>query len=87
MILAAGTVSAEVMYLAYQGDEKVTWSKECSVFGSFCRRATASIGITFGAVTCYVGLSLISSYRLFSTYDAPLPFVGNSGFEICAFPR
>ncbi|KAG1358884.1 CASP-like protein 2A1 [Cocos nucifera] len=86
-ILAAGTVSAELTYLAYHGDEAVTWSKECSVFDSFCRRATASIGITFGAVACYVVLSLLSSYRLFSTYEAPLPFVANNGLEIAAFPR
>ncbi|XP_010917325.1 CASP-like protein 2A1 [Elaeis guineensis] len=87
VILAAGTVSAELMYLAYNGDEAVTWSKECGVFDSFCQRATASIGITFGAVACYALLSLLSSYRLFSTYEAPLPFVGKTGLEIAAFPR
>ncbi|XP_008804521.1 CASP-like protein 2A1 [Phoenix dactylifera] len=87
VILAAGTVSAELTYLAYNGDEAVTWSKQCGVFNSFCRRATASIGITFGAVACYAVLSLLSSYRLFSTYEAPLSFVGKSGRESSAFPR
>ncbi|OVA11847.1 Uncharacterized protein family UPF0497 [Macleaya cordata] len=72
IILAAGTVSAEVVYLAYKGDEAITWSEACGVFGGFCRKATVSVGITFAAVVCYVLLSLISSYRLFSSYDAPI---------------
>lgn len=87
MILAAGTVSAEIIYLAYNGDEAVTWSKECGVFNSFCNKATTSVGITFGAVACYVLLSLISSYRLFSAYEAPIPFLSGKSVEVTAFPR
>ncbi|KAL0908453.1 hypothetical protein M5K25_022949 [Dendrobium thyrsiflorum] len=71
-ILAAGAAAAEIVYLAYEGDEQVTWSRVCGLFGGFCRKATASVGITFGAVACYVLLSLISSYRLFSAYHAPV---------------
>lgn len=71
-ILAAGAVGTEMVYLAYKGDEDVTWSRACGVFGGFCRKAMASVGITFGAVVCYILLSLISSYRLFSTYHAPI---------------
>ncbi|URE04481.1 CASP-like protein [Musa troglodytarum] len=86
-ILAAGTMSAEIMYLAYDGDVKVTWSKECNVFGSFCKRATTSIGLTFASVACYVLLSLVSSYRLFSAYETPLPFISSKGLEIASFPH
>lgn len=82
MILAAGTVAAEVLYLANKGDNAITWSEACGEYGGFCHKATASVGITFGAVACYVVLSLISSYRLFTTYDAPIRFPG----EIAAFP-
>ncbi|PKU59439.1 CASP-like protein 2A1 [Dendrobium catenatum] len=71
-ILAAGAAAAEIVYLAYEGDEQVTWSRVCGVFGGFCRKAKASVVITFGAVACYVLLSLISSYRLFSAYHAPV---------------
>lgn len=71
MILAAGSVSTEVVYLAYKGDEDVTWSATCGSFGGFCRKATASVALTFIVVLCYAGLSLISSYRLFSKYEAP----------------
>ncbi|KAI3905180.1 hypothetical protein MKX01_017426 [Papaver californicum] len=71
VILAAGSVSAEVVYLANKGDVAVTWSEACGSFGGFCKKATASTGITFSVVGFYVILSLISSYRLFSKYDAP----------------
>ncbi|KAE9457991.1 hypothetical protein C3L33_10120, partial [Rhododendron williamsianum] len=86
IILAAGAVSMEVVYLAYKGDEAVTWSEACGSFGGFCRRSIASVAITFAAVLCYAALSLISSYRLFSKYDAP-PVHGRSitkGIEIGA---
>lgn len=72
LILAAGAVSTEVLYLAEKGDTATTWSSACGSFGPFCHKVTASIAITFAAVVCYVLLSLISSYKLFSKYDAPL---------------
>ncbi|GAB4853083.1 hypothetical protein Ancab_017269 [Ancistrocladus abbreviatus] len=71
-ILAAGAVSAEVVYLAYKGDIAVTWSEACDSFGGFCRKATDSLIITFVVVACFAGLSLISSYRLFSKFDPPI---------------
>ncbi|PSS16054.1 CASP-like protein [Actinidia chinensis var. chinensis] len=60
------------MYLAYKGDEAVTWSEACMSYGSFCQKAVAAIAVTFVVVLCYAVLSLISSYRLFSEYDAPV---------------
>ncbi|XP_073014029.1 CASP-like protein 2A1 [Typha latifolia] len=86
VILAAGTVSVEILYLAYNGDAEVTWSKECGVFDKFCHTATKSVGITFGAVVCFVLLSIISSFRLFSTYEAPISFAGNKGVEAAVTP-
>ncbi|XP_073157910.1 CASP-like protein 2A1 [Henckelia pumila] len=71
IILAAGAVSVEVVYLAYKGDVSLTWSDACVTYGGFCRKATASVVITFTATLCYMGLSLISSYRLFTKYEAP----------------
>ncbi|XP_073060966.1 CASP-like protein 2A1 [Primulina eburnea] len=74
IILAAGAVSAEVVYLAYKGDVDLTWSEACDTYDGFCRKATASVAITFSATLCYVGVSLISSYRLFTKYEAPLAY-------------
>ncbi|KAK6154229.1 hypothetical protein DH2020_008477 [Rehmannia glutinosa] len=84
IILAAGAISTEVVYLAYKGDASITWSQTCGSFGGFCRKATASIAITFIVTLCYAGLSLISSYRLFSKYDAPVAYT-NKGIEVATF--
>ncbi|GJY29227.1 CASP-like protein 2A1, partial [Tanacetum coccineum] len=84
LILAAGAVAAEVAFLTYKGDMAVTWSEVCGTYGHFCRQATASIIITFMVVLCYVLLSLISSYRLFSKFDAPVGY-RNKGIEIVDF--
>ncbi|KAG6656863.1 hypothetical protein CIPAW_04G050500 [Carya illinoinensis] len=70
-ILAAEAVSLELLFLAYKGDAAVTWSAACGSFGGFCRKATASVVITFVVVACYAVLSLISSYKLFSKFDSP----------------
>ncbi|KAI6690223.1 hypothetical protein NL676_027051 [Syzygium grande] len=83
-ILAAGAVSTEVLYLAYKGDAAITWSSECGSFGGFCHKATASVAITLAAVACYAVLSLMSSYRLFSRFDAPVACT-SKGIEIPAF--
>uniref|UniRef100_A0A2P2IIP0 CASP-like protein n=1 Tax=Rhizophora mucronata TaxID=61149 RepID=A0A2P2IIP0_RHIMU len=83
-ILAAGTVSLEVLFLANKGDSAITWSAACGSFGAFCHRATTSVMITFLGVACYVVLSLISSYKLFSRYDAPVDSPGK-GIEIATF--
>ncbi|XP_030439596.1 CASP-like protein 2A1 [Syzygium oleosum] len=83
-ILAAGAVSTEVLYLAYKGDAAITWSSACGSFGGFCHKATASVAITLAAAACYAVLSLMSSYRLFSRFDAPVPCT-SKGIEIPAF--
>lgn len=77
--MAAGAASTEVIYLAYKGDTNVTWSETCGSFGGFCKKATASVSITFIVSLCYVGISLLSSYRLFSKYEAPIGQYNNKG--------
>ncbi|GAV78678.1 DUF588 domain-containing protein [Cephalotus follicularis] len=84
LILAAGAVSSEVLYLAYKGDTSITWSAQCGYFGGFCHKATASVVITFVTVAFYAVLSLLSSYKLFSRYDAPVDYPAK-GIEIPAF--
>ncbi|WOH03079.1 hypothetical protein DCAR_0522471 [Daucus carota subsp. sativus] len=81
IILGAGAVSTEVVYLAYKGDAAITWSGACGSLGKFCHKATASLAITFAVVICYAVLSLISSYRLFSRYEAPVGYT-NKGIDM-----
>ncbi|XP_014504001.1 CASP-like protein 2A1 [Vigna radiata var. radiata] len=85
LILGAGAASMEVLYLAEKGNATTGWSSACSAFGLFCHKLTASIAITFVAVICYVFLSLISSYKLFSKYDAPDTSNISKGVHISAF--
>lgn len=73
MVLAAGAVSTEVLYLAYKGDTSTTWSEACGSFDGFCRKATTSVAVTMAAAAFLMALSLISSYKLFSRFDAPVP--------------
>ncbi|KAE8669667.1 CASP-like protein 2A1 [Hibiscus syriacus] len=72
IILGAAAVSTEVLYLANKGDSAITWSAACGSFSGFCHKATTSVIITFITVFCYVVLSLVSSYRLFTKFDAPV---------------
>ncbi|KAK7321454.1 hypothetical protein VNO77_32112 [Canavalia gladiata] len=84
IILAAGAASVEVLYLAEKGDPAITWSSACGSLGPFCHKVTASTAITFVAIVCYVLLSLISSYNLFTKYDAPAPNNPTKGTDIAA---
>ncbi|CAK8538101.1 unnamed protein product [Lathyrus sativus] len=85
IILAAGAVLSEVLYLTEKGLPTAAWSSVCGSFGSFCHKTKASLAITFVAVICYILLSLISSYRLFSKYDAPSSQVNSSNKDIASF--
>lgn len=86
LVLAAGAVSTEVLYLAFKGNATITWSSACSSFGSFCHKATASVAVTFVVVVCYAVLSLISSYKLFSNYDAPaVNYPTKASIEVTTF--
>ncbi|CAL5202775.1 unnamed protein product [Lathyrus oleraceus] len=71
IVLSAGASSMEVVFLAENGDSATVWSSACGSFGQFCHKVTASVAITFVALVCYVILSVISSYKLFSMYDVP----------------
>ncbi|KAK7372272.1 hypothetical protein VNO80_05647 [Phaseolus coccineus] len=85
LTLAAGAASMEVLYLVEKGNTSTTWSSACRAFGPFCHKVTASIAVTFVVVICYVLLSLISSYKLFTKYDAPDVSNTSKGVHIVAF--
>lgn len=71
LMLGAGASVTEVLYLAYKGDEQITWSELCPYYGRFCNRVEASLVLSFLALLCFILLSLISAYRVFSKYDPP----------------
>ncbi|XP_020234144.1 CASP-like protein 2A1 [Cajanus cajan] len=85
LILAAGAASVAVWYLAEKGNSATTWSSACTSFGPFCHKVIASASITFVAFFCYVLLSLISSYKLFTKYEAPLVTNPAKGLHTAAF--
>ncbi|KAJ4893606.1 CASP-like protein 2A2 [Raphanus sativus] len=70
-VLAAGAVSAETVYLAYKGNLNITWSSACDYYGIFCHKALVSVILALLVSVLYVSLSFISSYRLFSRFEAP----------------
>lgn len=64
---------AEIMYLAYNGDKKVTWSEACSSYGKFCTKMKIALILHSLALFCSIILAVISAYRVFSTFEPPLP--------------
>ncbi|XP_047076670.1 CASP-like protein 2D1 [Lolium rigidum] len=71
LLLTSCSAAAEVVYLAREGDREVSWGEVCSYFGRFCGRATVSVALQAGALLCFVVLSLVSAFRVFSRFDAP----------------
>lgn len=79
MLLTASATSTEILVLIYNGNEKVTWSEACSYYHDFCTKAKTSVLISYSTVFCYVGLTLLSSFLLFSRYKHPFPFLRKGG--------
>ncbi|KAM0902846.1 hypothetical protein ACQ4PT_019099 [Festuca glaucescens] len=71
LLLTSCSAAAEVVYLAREGDRQVSWGEVCSYFGRFCGRATVSVALQAAALLCFVALSLVSAFRVFSKFDAP----------------
>lgn len=86
LVLTAVAAAVETLFLAYRGNKDVAWSEACTEFDSFCGRAKTSVAITFGTIFCYITISLFSSFRLFSTYEDPIPFFIGKSAGIAAFP-
>ncbi|OIT08346.1 PREDICTED: CASP-like protein 2D1 [Nicotiana attenuata] len=62
----------EILYLAYNGDQKVTWSEACSSYGKFCSRLKLVLVLHSITFCCFLVLAVISAYRLFSRFQPPL---------------
>ncbi|KAL6544483.1 hypothetical protein OROMI_023345 [Orobanche minor] len=62
----------EFLYLAYNGDQKVSWSRACDSYGTFCSRLKLALATHAIAVCCFLGLAVISGYRVFRRFEPPL---------------
>ncbi|KAK9080662.1 hypothetical protein SSX86_000420 [Deinandra increscens subsp. villosa] len=71
MVACVGSLG-EILYLAYNGNQKVTWSEACSSYGKFCGRLNLILVVHFIALICFFVLSLISAFRVFTRFDPPL---------------
>lgn len=70
MVTSMGTL-AEMLYLVYHGDRRVTWSEACTSYGKFCDRLKLVFVLHAIALCCFIVLAAISAFRVFSRYDLP----------------
>ncbi|RAL41009.1 hypothetical protein DM860_008707 [Cuscuta australis] len=62
---------AEIVYLAYNGDEEVTWMEVCTSYGKFCGRLKLVLALLAIVLCCFLSLAVISAFRVFSRYEYP----------------
>lgn len=72
LMVASGGSIGELVYLAYNGNQKVTWSEACSSYGRFCSRLNLILVLHFIALLCFFVLSMISAFRVFTRFEPPL---------------
>ncbi|KAL7612821.1 hypothetical protein Lser_V15G05711 [Lactuca serriola] len=72
LMVASGGSFGEIVYLAYNGNPKVTWSEACSSYGRFCGRLNLILALHLIALLCFFLLSLISAFRVFTRFEPPL---------------
>ncbi|KAL6604426.1 hypothetical protein ACP70R_042853 [Stipagrostis hirtigluma subsp. patula] len=71
LLVTSAAAAAEVVQLARRGDREVSWGEVCSYFGAFCGKATVSLALHAAALACFVALSLLSAFRVFSSCHPP----------------
>ncbi|XP_021287975.1 CASP-like protein 2D1 [Herrania umbratica] len=72
LMVTSGAAVMEIVYLAYNGDQKITWSEACSSYGKFCNGMKVALILHALVVCCFIVLAVISAYRLFSLFEPPL---------------
>lgn len=71
LMLTSGAAVLEILYLAYNGDQQVTWSEACSSYGKFCSKMKIALILHSLALGCFIILAAISAFRFFSMFDPP----------------
>ena len=70
MVISGATVM-EILYLAFNGDQKITWSEACSTYGKFCNKMKLALVLHALLLCCFIVLAVISAYRVFSLFEPP----------------
>ncbi|XP_076927726.1 CASP-like protein 2D1 [Bidens hawaiensis] len=70
MVACVGSIG-DIVYLVYNGNQKVTWSEAFSSYGRFCGRLNLTLVLHFIAWICFIVLSMISSFRVFTRFEPP----------------
>lgn len=71
LMVTSGSAVVEILFLAHEGDKEVSWSEVCSYYGRFCSRTMLSLVFHLVALLCFLALSLVSAFRVFSKYEVP----------------
>ncbi|XVF33978.1 hypothetical protein REPUB_Repub18cG0017500 [Reevesia pubescens] len=72
LMVTSGAAVMEILYIAYNGDKKITWSEACSTYGKFCNKMKVAVILHALAFCCFIVLAVISAYRVFSLFEPPL---------------
>ncbi|GAV72910.1 DUF588 domain-containing protein [Cephalotus follicularis] len=71
LLVTSGAAVLEIVYLAYSGDQQVTWSEACSSYGKFCYKMKLTLVLHAFSLACSIVLAVISAYRVFSMFEPP----------------
>ncbi|KAL8462517.1 hypothetical protein ACS0TY_032723 [Phlomoides rotata] len=71
LMVTSMTAQGEFLYLAYNGDLEVSWSRGCASYGRFCNRLKVAVALHVIAVCCSLVLAVISAFRLFARFPPP----------------
>ncbi|KAE8732443.1 CASP-like protein 2D1 [Hibiscus syriacus] len=72
LTVTSGAAVMEILDLAYEGDQKITWSEACNSYGKFCSKMKVALILHALVLCCFIVLAAISAYRVFSPFDPPL---------------
>ncbi|XP_007020792.2 PREDICTED: CASP-like protein 2D1 [Theobroma cacao] len=71
LVVTSGAAVMEIVYLAYNGDQKITWSEACGTYGKFCNGMKVALILHALVLCCFIVLAVISAYRVFSLFEPP----------------
>ncbi|KAL2476328.1 Uncharacterized protein Adt_37064 [Abeliophyllum distichum] len=71
LMVTSMAATVEFLYLAYNGDQEVSWSEACGTYGKFCNRLKLALALYVIAVCCLLVLAVISAFRFFRRFEPP----------------
>ncbi|KAL0399212.1 UNVERIFIED_CONTAM: putative beta-1,3-galactosyltransferase 4 [Sesamum radiatum] len=73
LMVTSMAAQGEFLYLAYKGDQVISWSEACFSYGKFCNRVKLALALHVVAAFCFLILAVISGCRVFRRYEPPFP--------------